>query len=163
MLFHWDSSDIFHINKHKQSSEITCKSWLLAQWCKISDCQCFLFVTSSLAFVCLSVQTSEPSSLYCSDFSVSYSSKQTLKCLFKAAPCFHREDFDQEEKARFGELCSGENGKGREWFAKYVSAQVSPEKIKRSLVIPIILYKHQPNNGSCFVFLEASKFKTSYT
>ncbi|KAM6936862.1 uncharacterized protein KIAA0513 homolog [Xenentodon cancila] len=37
---------------------------------------------------------------------------------------FHgREDFDQEEKALFGELCSGENGKGREWFAKYVSAQ----------------------------------------
>ncbi|XP_030646670.1 uncharacterized protein KIAA0513 homolog isoform X1 [Chanos chanos] len=37
---------------------------------------------------------------------------------------FHgREDFDQEEKARFGELCSGDNGKGREWFAKYVSAQ----------------------------------------
>nr|XP_023682840.1 uncharacterized protein KIAA0513 homolog isoform X1 [Paramormyrops kingsleyae] len=37
---------------------------------------------------------------------------------------FHsREDFDQEEKARFGELCSGENSKGREWFAKYVSAQ----------------------------------------
>lgn len=37
---------------------------------------------------------------------------------------FHgREDFDQEEKAKFGELCSGENGKGREWFAKYVSAQ----------------------------------------
>uniref|UniRef100_A0AAR2LD02 SBF1/SBF2 domain-containing protein n=1 Tax=Pygocentrus nattereri TaxID=42514 RepID=A0AAR2LD02_PYGNA len=34
-----------------------------------------------------------------------------------------REDFDQEEKARFGELCSGENGKGREWFAKYVSVQ----------------------------------------
>ncbi|XP_037307445.2 uncharacterized protein KIAA0513 homolog isoform X2 [Pungitius pungitius] len=34
-----------------------------------------------------------------------------------------REDFDQEEKARFGELCSGENAKGREWFAKYVSAQ----------------------------------------
>ncbi|XP_077953386.1 uncharacterized protein KIAA0513-like isoform X1 [Gasterosteus aculeatus] len=34
-----------------------------------------------------------------------------------------RKDFDQEEKARFGELCSGENGKGREWFAKYVSAQ----------------------------------------
>lgn len=37
--------------------------------------------------------------------------------------CF-REDFDQEEKARFGELCSGENGKAREWFAKYVSVQV---------------------------------------
>lgn len=37
---------------------------------------------------------------------------------------FHgREDFDQEEKAHFGELCTGENGKGREWFAKYVSAQ----------------------------------------
>ncbi|XP_062860791.1 uncharacterized protein KIAA0513 homolog isoform X2 [Trichomycterus rosablanca] len=37
---------------------------------------------------------------------------------------FHgREDFDQEEKARFGQLCSGENGKGREWFAKYVSVQ----------------------------------------
>ncbi|KAK5868100.1 hypothetical protein PBY51_012541 [Eleginops maclovinus] len=37
---------------------------------------------------------------------------------------FHgREDFDQEEQARFGELCSGENGKGRECFAKYVSAQ----------------------------------------
>ncbi|KAM8892700.1 uncharacterized protein KIAA0513 homolog isoform 2-T2 [Spinachia spinachia] len=34
-----------------------------------------------------------------------------------------REDFDQEEKARFGELCSGKNGKGREWFAKHVSAQ----------------------------------------
>ncbi|XP_075994439.1 uncharacterized protein KIAA0513 homolog isoform X2 [Genypterus blacodes] len=37
---------------------------------------------------------------------------------------FHgKEDFDQEEKARFGELCSGDNAKGREWFAKYVSAQ----------------------------------------
>uniref|UniRef100_A0A1A7Y7C6 KIAA0513 n=1 Tax=Iconisemion striatum TaxID=60296 RepID=A0A1A7Y7C6_9TELE len=37
---------------------------------------------------------------------------------------FHgREEFDQEEKAKFGEMCSGENGKGREWFAKYVSAQ----------------------------------------
>lgn len=35
-----------------------------------------------------------------------------------------REDLDQEEKARFGELCSGEDGKGREWFARYVSAQV---------------------------------------
>ncbi|XP_078526211.1 uncharacterized protein KIAA0513 homolog isoform X1 [Lissotriton helveticus] len=33
------------------------------------------------------------------------------------------EDMDQEEKAKFGELCSGENGKGREWFARYVSAQ----------------------------------------
>ncbi|CAL8238815.1 unnamed protein product [Lota lota] len=34
-----------------------------------------------------------------------------------------KEDFGQEENARFGELCSGENGKGREWFAKYISAQ----------------------------------------
>ena len=38
-----------------------------------------------------------------------------------------REDLDQEEKARFGELCSCENGKGREWFARYVSAQVRGE------------------------------------
>ncbi|XP_049478649.1 uncharacterized protein KIAA0513 homolog isoform X2 [Panthera uncia] len=34
-----------------------------------------------------------------------------------------REDLDQEEKAKFGEYCSSENGKGREWFARYVSAQ----------------------------------------
>ncbi|XP_031806042.1 uncharacterized protein KIAA0513 homolog isoform X1 [Sarcophilus harrisii] len=33
------------------------------------------------------------------------------------------EDLDQEEKAKFGEFCSSENGKGREWFARYVSAQ----------------------------------------
>ncbi|XP_006860345.1 PREDICTED: uncharacterized protein KIAA0513 homolog [Chrysochloris asiatica] len=33
------------------------------------------------------------------------------------------EDLEQEEKARFGEYCSSENGKGREWFARYVSAQ----------------------------------------
>ncbi|KAB1260943.1 hypothetical protein Cadr_000024918 [Camelus dromedarius] len=33
------------------------------------------------------------------------------------------EDLDQEEKARFGEYCSSEDGKGREWFARYVSAQ----------------------------------------
>lgn len=38
---------------------------------------------------------------------------------------FSREDLDQEEKAKFGEHCSSENGKGREWFARYVSAQVS--------------------------------------
>lgn len=43
--------------------------------------------------------------------------------VFNFFPCF-REDLDQEEKARFGELCSSENGKGREWFARYVSAQV---------------------------------------
>lgn len=35
-----------------------------------------------------------------------------------------REDLDQEEKAKFGEYCSSESGKGREWFARYVSAQV---------------------------------------
>lgn len=34
-----------------------------------------------------------------------------------------REDLDQEEKAKFGEYCSGEDGKGREWFARFVSAQ----------------------------------------
>ncbi|KAM9301501.1 uncharacterized protein KIAA0513 homolog [Gastrophryne carolinensis] len=34
-----------------------------------------------------------------------------------------REDVDQDEKAKFGELCSTENGKGREWFARFVSAQ----------------------------------------
>ncbi|ELK00465.1 hypothetical protein PAL_GLEAN10025611 [Pteropus alecto] len=33
------------------------------------------------------------------------------------------EDLDQEEKAKFGEYCSSESGKGREWFARYVSAQ----------------------------------------
>lgn len=37
---------------------------------------------------------------------------------------FLREDLDQEEKAKFGEYCSSECGKGREWFARYVSAQV---------------------------------------
>ncbi|GCB82017.1 hypothetical protein scyTo_0022606 [Scyliorhinus torazame] len=35
-----------------------------------------------------------------------------------------REEIGQEEKGRFGELCSDENNQGREWFAKYVSAQV---------------------------------------
>ncbi|XP_073911641.1 uncharacterized protein KIAA0513 homolog isoform X2 [Castor canadensis] len=34
-----------------------------------------------------------------------------------------REDLDQEEKAKFGEYCSSKDGKGREWFARYVSAQ----------------------------------------
>lgn len=33
------------------------------------------------------------------------------------------EELDQEEKAKFGEYCSSECGKGREWFARYVSAQ----------------------------------------
>lgn len=39
-----------------------------------------------------------------------------------------REDLDQEEKAKFGEYCSGEDGKGREWFARFVSAQVNAGK-----------------------------------
>ncbi|XP_048371271.1 uncharacterized protein KIAA0513 homolog [Sphaerodactylus townsendi] len=46
----------------------------------------------------------------------------TWGTLLSSPECF-REEFDQEEKARFGELCSGENAKGREWFARYVSAQ----------------------------------------
>lgn len=50
----------------------------------------------------------------------------TLMAVFFLLPHF-REDLDQEEKARFGELCSSENGKGREWFARYVSAQVRGE------------------------------------
>nr|XP_008523036.1 PREDICTED: uncharacterized protein KIAA0513 homolog isoform X2 [Equus przewalskii] len=33
------------------------------------------------------------------------------------------EELDQEEKAKFGEYCSSDNGKGREWFARYVRAQ----------------------------------------
>ncbi|KAM4721551.1 uncharacterized protein KIAA0513 homolog isoform 2-T2 [Rhinophrynus dorsalis] len=33
------------------------------------------------------------------------------------------EDIGQEEKARFAGLCNTENGKGREWFARFVSAQ----------------------------------------
>jgi len=47
--------------------------------------------------------------------------------------CLYREDFGQEEKARFGELCSGENGKGREGFAKHVSAQV--EILKKDVIL----------------------------
>lgn len=39
---------------------------------------------------------------------------------------------DQEEKAKFGEYCSGEDGKGREWFARFVSAQVSARWAKRT-------------------------------
>ncbi|KAF7464232.1 hypothetical protein GHT09_007562 [Marmota monax] len=41
------------------------------------------------------------------------------------------EDLDQEEKAKFGEYCSSQDGKGREWFARYVSAQCSvlPKRI----------------------------------
>lgn len=46
--------------------------------------------------------------------------------------CASREEFDQEEKAKFGELCSGENAKGREWFARFVSAQVRRGLRKRT-------------------------------
>lgn len=35
-----------------------------------------------------------------------------------------RDELDQEEKTRFGALCSGRSGGGRKWFARYVSAQV---------------------------------------
>ncbi|XP_078257043.1 uncharacterized protein KIAA0513 homolog isoform X2 [Rhinoraja longicauda] len=34
-----------------------------------------------------------------------------------------REEIGQEEKSRFGQLCSEDSSQGREWFAKYVSAQ----------------------------------------
>ncbi|XP_059421075.1 uncharacterized protein KIAA0513-like isoform X2 [Carassius carassius] len=62
----------------------------------------------------------------CSSHSAEDAEETDIRAFMKAyvAKLFHgREDFDQEEKAHFGELCTGENGKGREWFAKYVSAQ----------------------------------------
>ncbi|XP_026086425.1 uncharacterized protein KIAA0513-like isoform X3 [Carassius auratus] len=62
----------------------------------------------------------------CSSHSAEDAEETEIRAFMKAyvAKLFHgREDFDQEEKAHFGELCTGENGKGREWFAKYVSAQ----------------------------------------
>ncbi|RXN18283.1 putative protein KIAA0513-like isoform X2 [Labeo rohita] len=62
----------------------------------------------------------------CSSHSTEDAEETEIRAFMKTyvAKLFHgREDFDQEEKARFGELCTGENGKGREWFAKYVSAQ----------------------------------------
>ncbi|XP_048023687.1 uncharacterized protein KIAA0513 homolog isoform X1 [Chanodichthys erythropterus] len=62
----------------------------------------------------------------CSSHSTEDTEETEIRVFMKTyvAKLFHgREDFDQEEKARFGELCTGENGKGREWFAKYVSAQ----------------------------------------
>ncbi|XP_078066619.1 uncharacterized protein KIAA0513 homolog isoform X1 [Mustelus asterias] len=34
-----------------------------------------------------------------------------------------RDEIGQEDKSHFGELCSDEKNQGREWFAKYVSAQ----------------------------------------
>lgn len=48
---------------------------------------------------------------------------QRIESFFPSA-LFSREELDQEEKAKFGEYCSSECGKGREWFARYVSAQV---------------------------------------
>ncbi|CAM4582396.1 hypothetical protein PO909_032031 [Leuciscus waleckii] len=62
----------------------------------------------------------------CSSHSTEDAEETEIRAFMKTyvAKLFHgREDFDQEEKAHFGELCTGENGKGREWFAKYVSAQ----------------------------------------
>ncbi|XP_063168795.1 uncharacterized protein KIAA0513 homolog [Candoia aspera] len=69
--------------------------------------------------------------------SESYSSGQSTESARGEATAKHREfmsqyvekiftggeEFDQEEKAKFGELCCGENTKGREWFARYVNAQ----------------------------------------
>ncbi|KAL7979731.1 hypothetical protein Chor_004889 [Crotalus horridus] len=69
--------------------------------------------------------------------SESYSSTQSTESARGEATAEHREfmsqyvakiftggeEFDQEEQARFGELCSGQNTKGREWFARYVSVQ----------------------------------------
>uniref|UniRef100_A0A673JC34 SBF1/SBF2 domain-containing protein n=1 Tax=Sinocyclocheilus rhinocerous TaxID=307959 RepID=A0A673JC34_9TELE len=62
----------------------------------------------------------------CSSHSAEDAEETEIRAFMKTyvAKLFHgREDFDHEEKAHFGELCTGENGKGREWFAKYVSAQ----------------------------------------
>uniref|UniRef100_A0A672PH75 SBF1/SBF2 domain-containing protein n=1 Tax=Sinocyclocheilus grahami TaxID=75366 RepID=A0A672PH75_SINGR len=62
----------------------------------------------------------------CSSHSAEDAEETEIRAFMKTyvAKLFHgREDFDHEEKAHFGELCTGENGKGREWFAKYISAQ----------------------------------------
>ncbi|XP_067276510.1 uncharacterized protein KIAA0513 homolog isoform X2 [Pseudorasbora parva] len=62
----------------------------------------------------------------CSSHSTEDAEETEIRAFMKTyvAKLFHgREDFDQEEKAHFGELCTGENGKGRDWFSKYVSAQ----------------------------------------
>lgn len=58
----------------------------------------------------------------------------------------HREDLDQEEKAKFGEYCSGEDGKGREWFARFVSAQVSARWAKRTTNLPA-QYRYGEESG----------------
>ena len=55
---------------------------------------------------------------------VTFFISEDLKLFFLLLLLFFREDLDQEEKAKFGEYCSSENGKGREWFARFVSAQV---------------------------------------
>ncbi|XP_052008132.1 uncharacterized protein KIAA0513-like isoform X2 [Xyrauchen texanus] len=62
----------------------------------------------------------------CSNHSAEDAEETEIRAFMKTyvQKLFHeREDFDHEEKARFGELCTGENVKGREWFAKYVSAE----------------------------------------
>lgn len=62
----------------------------------------------------------------CSSHSAEDAEETEIRAFMKTyvAKLFHGgEDFDHEEKARFGELCTGDNGKGREWFSKYVSAQ----------------------------------------
>ena len=72
-----------------------------------SKCVCFSFL---YLCVCLSLSL-------CLSLAVWNLSSDVSAC--------SREDFDMEEKARFGELCCEENSKGREWFAKYVNAQVN--------------------------------------
>ncbi|XP_056272618.1 uncharacterized protein KIAA0513 homolog isoform X2 [Pseudoliparis swirei] len=68
------------------------------------------------------LRRSSSSSAHSGEGGESAERKQFMKAYVEKV--FHgREDFGQEEKARFGELCSGENGKGREGFAKHVSAQ----------------------------------------
>ncbi|XP_041964884.1 uncharacterized protein KIAA0513 homolog isoform X2 [Alosa alosa] len=91
-----------------------------------------------------------------------------------------REDFDHEEKARFGELCSGETGnKGREWFARYVSAQrcnskcVSEQTFYRLVQsFAVVLYEcHQMDDYGpaknlmtmCFTYYHMGKSQLSPT
>nr|XP_057931780.1 uncharacterized protein KIAA0513 homolog isoform X4 [Doryrhamphus excisus] len=91
---------------------------------------------------------------------------------------FHgRQDLDQEEKSRFGELCSGKNGKGREWFAKYVSAQRCHSKCVSEATFyrlvqsfAVVLFEcHQMDDYSpaknlmtmCFTYYYTGKFQPS--
>lgn len=54
---------------------------------------------------------------------------ETLVPAGLSRPLCFRDDLDQEEKARFGALCSGRSGGGRKWFARYVSAQVRAQPL----------------------------------